>query len=110
MGRLIGDICHWRPDGDGPAIELEFATPLVGGKCLTTAEILYHMPDHPGLLQTFCWQYLDRAPEFPRLHKFLDHWSHHIDGALHSVRVAQAGGARAGGYRAATARTDLTSH
>ena len=23
---------------------------------LTTAEILYHMPDHPGVLQTFSWQ------------------------------------------------------
>lgn len=32
---------------------------------LTTAEILYHMPDHPGLLQTYVWQDLDRAPQFP---------------------------------------------
>ena len=26
---------------------------------LTTAEILYHMPDHPSLLQTYVWQGLD---------------------------------------------------
>lgn len=32
---------------------------------LITAEILYHMPDHPGVLQTFIWQKLDRAPTFP---------------------------------------------
>ena len=57
---------------------------------LTTAEIVYHLPDHPGLLQTFLWQHLDLAPRFPELHKFLDFWSHNIDGKLHSVRVAHA--------------------
>jgi uncharacterized protein Usg len=60
------------------------------GYRLTTAEILYHMPDHPGILQTFVWQLLDRAPDFPRLHRFLDYWVDHIDGELHSVRVAHA--------------------
>ena len=55
---------------------------------LTTAEIIYHMPDHPGLLQSFVWQLLDRAPDFPRLHQFLDYWSDNIDGKLHSVQVA----------------------
>ena len=39
---------------------------------MTTAEILYHMPDHPGILQSFIWQKLDMPPEFPKLHKFLD--------------------------------------
>ena len=29
---------------------------------LTTAEILYHLPDHPGLLQSYVWQDLDLAP------------------------------------------------
>lgn len=53
-----------------------------------TAEILYHMPDHPDLLQSFTWQTLDLAPRFPRLIRFLDYWAHHIDGTLHSVRVA----------------------
>ena len=32
---------------------------------LTTAEILYCLPDHPALLQTYVWQDLDLAPEFP---------------------------------------------
>ena len=41
---------------------------------LTTAEILYHMPDHPDLLQTFVWQELDIAPRFPVLCRFLDFW------------------------------------
>ena len=58
---------------------------------LTTAEILYHMPDHPGLLQTFIWQDLDIAPRFPVLRRFLDFWTHSLDGKLHSVRVASTG-------------------
>ena len=58
---------------------------------LTTAEILYRMPDHPGLLQTYVWQELDIAPEFPVLHKFLDFWQRQIEGKLHSVRVGSVG-------------------
>ncbi|RMD61600.1 MAG: Usg family protein [Alphaproteobacteria bacterium] len=55
---------------------------------LTTAEILYHMPDHPNLLQTFVWQEYDLAPEFPVLRRFLDFWVRNIEGRLHSVKVA----------------------
>jgi uncharacterized protein Usg len=29
---------------------------------LTTANILYRMPDHPGLLQSFIWQRYDLHP------------------------------------------------
>ena len=58
------------------------------GYRLTTAEILYHMPDHPGLLQTFVWQKHDLAPRFPELNKFLDFWQREIEGPLHSVKVA----------------------
>jgi uncharacterized protein Usg len=57
---------------------------------LTTAEILYHMPDHPGVLQSFIWQKLDRAPDFPELMRFLDFWERNIEGRLHSVKVANA--------------------
>jgi uncharacterized protein Usg len=57
---------------------------------LTTAEILYHMPDHPGVLQTFIWQKLDRAPTFPELSRFLAFWQREIEGPLHSVRVASS--------------------
>ncbi len=55
---------------------------------LTTAEILYHMPDHPDLLQTFIWQTLDIAPRYPVLRKFLDFWQRELEGPLHSVKVA----------------------
>ena len=61
------------------------------GYRLTTAEILYHLPDYPDLLQSFVWQCHDKAPIFPRLKKFLNHWESHLEGALHSVRVAHTG-------------------
>ena len=60
------------------------------GYRVTTAEILYHLPDQPGLLQTFIWQFMDQAPRFPRLNRFLDFWHREIDGILHSVNVAHA--------------------
>jgi uncharacterized protein Usg len=57
---------------------------------LTTAEILYHLPDHPNVLQSFVWQDLDIAPQFPVLSKFLDFWQRELEGPVHSVRVASA--------------------
>ena len=54
---------------------------------LTTAEILYHLPDHRSLLQTYIWQGYDQAPRYPILRKFLDFWENNLDGPLHSVRV-----------------------
>lgn len=61
------------------------------GYRLTTAEILYRLPDHPAVLQSFIWQDLDIAPSYPVLSKFLDFWRRDIEGSLHSVRVASAG-------------------
>ena len=55
---------------------------------LTTAEILYHLPDHPRFLQTYVWQEYDIAPRFPVLKRFLDFWEENLDGPLHSVRIA----------------------
>lgn len=55
---------------------------------LTTAHILYHMPDHPKILQSYVWQEYDISPQFPVLLKFLNFWTREIDGKLHSVYVA----------------------
>ena len=41
------------------------------GYGLTTAQILYRMPDHPSLLQTYVWQNYDLFPKFPALKDFL---------------------------------------
>ena len=62
------------------------------GERLTTAEVLYYMPDHPALLQRFLWQTLDLSPEFPRIHRFLDFWRREIEAVIHSVTVCSEGG------------------
>lgn len=66
---------------------------------LTTAEILYHLPDHPGLLQTYVWQGLDLAPRFPALRGFLEFWQRELDGKLHSIKVASGGPIRPAAMR-----------
>ncbi|MDX1974770.1 MAG: aspartate-semialdehyde dehydrogenase [Rickettsiales bacterium] len=55
---------------------------------LTTAEILYRLPDHPALLQSYVWQELDIAPRFPILSKFLDFWERELEGKLYEVKIA----------------------
>lgn len=64
------------------ATEMEL---MLKGYGLTTANILYHMPDHPHLLQSYVWQEYDLAPGFPVLLRFVDFWRETLDGALHSV-------------------------
>jgi len=75
---------------------------------LTTAEIIYHLPDHPDLLQSFVWQKLDVAPDFPELRRFLEFWSRNIEGKLHSVRIGQA--RLSGRPRFSHIRTSLRFH
>jgi uncharacterized protein Usg len=58
------------------------------GYRLTTAEILYRLPDHPSMLQSYIWQELDIAPKFPVLNKFLHFWESTLDGKLYKVTVA----------------------
>lgn len=65
----------------------DMALQLAGWR-LTTAEVLYYLPDHPSLLQSFIWQTLDLAPQYPRIHHFLNFWRREIDAVIHSVQVA----------------------
>ena len=60
------------------------------GYRLTTAEIIYRLPDHPALLQSYIWQDYDLAPRFPILGRFLAFWERKIEGRLHEVRVGTA--------------------
>lgn len=57
------------------------------GYGLTTAEILYRIPDHPALLQSYLWQDYDMFPDFPVLKAFLDFWNRSLDGPLFKVTV-----------------------
>ena len=74
---------HRSADATPSSVELQLR-----GYRLTTAEILYHLPDHPSLLQSYCWQAFDLAPHFPELRRFLDFWRCEIEATLHSVKVA----------------------
>jgi uncharacterized protein Usg len=67
-------------------LDRDFTVQLTGRR-LTTAEVLYYMPAHPALLQSFLWQTVDLAPDFPRIHRFLDFWRREIDAVIHSVNI-----------------------
>lgn len=60
------------------------------GYRLTTADIYYHMPDRPVLLQRFIWQEFDLAPRFPVLNAYLRFWQDNLDGKVHSVCIASS--------------------
>ncbi len=60
------------------------------GYGVTTANILYRMPDHPVIIQSFIWQQYDLQPDFPELKKFLKFWTEKIEGPIHQVIVAHS--------------------
>jgi uncharacterized protein Usg len=72
-----------------PAIDGDFKAQLAGFS-LTTAEIIYRLPDYPALLQSYIWQEYDVAPRFPKLKSFLEFWTASLDGKLFKVTVAHA--------------------
>ena len=63
---------------------------MVEGYGLTTANILYRLPDYPAIVQSYVSQEYDLHPYFPELHNFLDFWTRSLEGKLHSVLVAHA--------------------
>ena len=71
------------------AVDRDFVSRLQGGGLLTT-EVLYYLPDHRSVLQSFVWQTLDTAPRFPRLNEFLDHWRREVEAIIHSIRIAHS--------------------
>ena len=82
---IIAPFSLWR----NRMVSADFRRQLEGFG-LTTANILYRMPDHPGILQNYIWQQHDLHPHFPELMKFLDFWTRELDGLLYSVTVAHA--------------------
>jgi uncharacterized protein Usg len=80
---------------------------MIDGYGLTTANILYRLPDHPAIMQSYIWQEYDLHPHFPELRRFLDFWMRSLDGKLHSVTVAHAGLIRPAELRAVNAEFKL---
>ena len=74
-----------------PQMDSRVATISFDRYCQATAEIIYRLPDYPAILQSFVWQHLDIAPDFPMLRRFLDYWKANLEGPIHSVRVARCG-------------------
>lgn len=58
----------------------------LAGYGITTAHILYRIPDFASVLQTYIWQDYDLAPDFPEMRRFLEFWEEKLEGPLHSVR------------------------
>lgn len=57
---------------------------------LVMTEVLYRMPDHPHVLNTFIWQTLDQPPALLRVRAFIDHWQTEIEAQIAQVRIACA--------------------
>jgi uncharacterized protein Usg len=72
---------------EGTMVSDDFRRQLEGYG-LTTAHILYRLPDYKDILQTYVWQDYDLSPEFPVLKRFLSFWKREIEGPLHSVTIA----------------------
>ena len=79
-----------QPPPEGRSHGLTGVHPSASRIGLTTATILYRLPDHPRLLQTYVWQEYDLAPDFPVLLDFLNFWTRELEGPLHSVTVAHS--------------------
>jgi uncharacterized protein Usg len=66
----LGNEFAYQMDGFGLDVERTMVDSAfrrqIEGYGLTTARILYHLPDHPSLLQEFIWQDYDLFPHFLR--------------------------------------------
>jgi uncharacterized protein Usg len=66
--------------------ELSETQMMLQGYGLTTAELIYRMPDYRNVLNSFVWQEYDLTPDYPRLFKFINFRREKIEGPLHTVR------------------------
>src|SRR5437762_13405036 len=55
---------------------------------LTTAQIVYHLRDHPSLLPSYTWQDHDLTPDYAVLRRFLDFCRRSLEAKLHSETFA----------------------
>ena len=50
--------------------------------------VYYWMPDYNNILQEFMWQLNDVVHEYPRVHRFLNHWHENIEAVIETVEVS----------------------
>jgi uncharacterized protein Usg len=73
-----------------PHVDPTFLAQVKGWR-LVTADIAYHMPDRPVLLQNFIWQEYDDVTRLIVLKRFLRFWEEKLDGPVHSVLIVCSG-------------------
>jgi uncharacterized protein Usg len=83
--KITPSVSHVRKDLDR-MVTTDFQR-QIDGFGLTTADILYRLPDHPKILQQYVWQEYDKAPSFPELNRFLMFWQAKLEGLLFRVTV-----------------------
>lgn len=65
---------------------------------LVTLNIIYYRLDYQGILQEFIWQFEDRVPEIPKVHRFLNYWKDNIEAKIQQVLIYNSIGKQIG-YR-----------
>jgi len=84
-------IYYYMPDYNSLLQEFKYAVERdIRDEQLTTIHIYYYMPDYNSLLQEFSWQTIDYDPEFPRTHRFLDHWKSNVEARIQAIYLMHA--------------------
>ncbi len=59
------------------------------GYAMTTAQILYRIPDFRHRVMEYFWRDFDLAPDYPELNRFLETWQKTGRSALVAVTITQ---------------------
>jgi len=54
-------------------------------RTIITLDIFYYLPDHQSLIQEFLWQTEDYAPDYQRMHKFLNYWRLNVNAVIKEI-------------------------
>ena len=54
---------------------------------LVTVKVLYFIPGYQYIVSELVWQTLDRRPEYPRIHRFLNFWRSEIDAVIAEIVI-----------------------
>ncbi len=65
--------------------EMERQAHILNFPHLVTMEVIYHMPDHPDILQSFLWQNEDIVPDYPKAKTFVEHWIENIEAKINRI-------------------------
>lgn len=55
---------------------------------LVTTRVMFYRPDYPSLLSELTWQTEDRAPDLPKIRRYIEHWRREIEAVIASIEIA----------------------